>query len=365
MSHTATGEWKSFEIRMRRRRAERLVLRADIATEAGCFEDAHACIDEARRLWTSVPGLSDVESRLHTAETTPAVPACNLTRRVMTTAAAVIVLGATAAATAVLWPRLVAHDDDVHVMTQPVAAALVNASPQAAAPDPAPAPSATDSRNVSVPDNDPPGEAASLTARQPVAEQISSTLPLVSAMPSVTARASQLPAVTRGRMSVSDAVTQPASDGTPAVQPVSLRAEPGVDQVRLAAAPLTSTPAVATDGAESITIEPPQDAMVRGALENYAAAYSRLDADAAQRVWPMVNVDALSRAFDTLASQRVSLGDCRIQVNGASAQAQCAGTATWTPKVGGGERTDDRSWTFELSKANGRWEIVSARVQNR
>jgi hypothetical protein len=148
----------------------------------------------------------------------------------------------------------------------------------------------------------------------------------------------------------------------PPVQPVSLPAEPDTDPARLAAAPLTGT---APGGADSIAIEPPQDALVRGTLESYAAAYSRLDADAAQRVWPVVNVDALSRAFDTLASQRVSLGDCRIQVDGTSAQARCAGTATWTPKVGGGEHTDERNWTFELSKANGRWEIVSARVQNR
>ena len=41
-SHTATGEWQSFEVRMRRRRVERLLIRADAATEAGCVEDAAA-----------------------------------------------------------------------------------------------------------------------------------------------------------------------------------------------------------------------------------------------------------------------------------------------------------------------------------
>jgi len=75
---------------------------------------------------------------------------------------------------------------------------------------------------------------------------------------------------------------------------------------------------------------------------------------------------ALSRAFDSLSSQRVLLGSCSIDVNGAAAQARCAGTTTWRPKVGTGEtKTDRRAWTFELARAGAGWEIVSARVQNR
>jgi len=66
-SHTATGEWKSFEIRMRRRRAERLVLRADVAAEAGCFDEARASLDEARALWPYAPRLAEVQQRVDTA----------------------------------------------------------------------------------------------------------------------------------------------------------------------------------------------------------------------------------------------------------------------------------------------------------
>src|SRR5215467_12387824 len=64
MSHTATGEWKSFEIRMLHRRAERLVLRADVAAEAGCLEDARASLEEARTLWAAAPGIAEVQQKI-------------------------------------------------------------------------------------------------------------------------------------------------------------------------------------------------------------------------------------------------------------------------------------------------------------
>jgi hypothetical protein len=105
---------------------------------------------------------------------------------------------------------------------------------------------------------------------------------------------------------------------------------------------------------------------VRTVLHRYADAYSRLDASAAQEVWPRVNRAALSRAFGSLASQDISLGNCAVDVSGASARATCAGAATWAPKVGGGgARTEPRAWTFQLAKAGAGWQIVNARVQNR
>lgn len=111
---------------------------------------------------------------------------------------------------------------------------------------------------------------------------------------------------------------------------------------------------------------PADDALVRATLSHYAAAYSALDADAAQRVWPRVNRDALTRAFDGLASQHVALGDCRVRISNASARANCSGSTTWVPKIGSGSpRMDPRRWDFELTKTTGEWQIVSARVQNR
>lgn len=104
---------------------------------------------------------------------------------------------------------------------------------------------------------------------------------------------------------------------------------------------------------------------MRGTLARYAKAYDELDVEAAERVWPSVNRSALSRAFDSLASQRVSLGDCRIQIDGYAAHATCIGSATWAPKVGGRVQTDKRSWSFDLEKSTAGWQITSARVQNR
>ena len=112
--------------------------------------------------------------------------------------------------------------------------------------------------------------------------------------------------------------------------------------------------------------EPSQEPAIRSVLDGYASAYSALDVDAAQQVWPGVNRDALARAFDSLESQKVSLGDCRIDIGGPSATAHCALMTTWAPKIGGGgRRTETRNWTFELARVSTGWVIVSARVQNR
>ena len=45
-------------------------------------------------------------------------------------------------------------------------------------------------------------------------------------------------------------------------------------------------------------------------------AYSRLDATAAQEVWPAVNRSALAGAFDGLASQRLSFERCQVSISG-------------------------------------------------
>ena len=63
-SHTATGEWQSFELRMRRRRADRLVLRANAAADQGHADEARACLEEARQLAPGLPGIDAVQQKL-------------------------------------------------------------------------------------------------------------------------------------------------------------------------------------------------------------------------------------------------------------------------------------------------------------
>jgi hypothetical protein len=98
-------------------------------------------------------------------------------------------------------------------------------------------------------------------------------------------------------------------------------------------------------------------------LRRYEAAYSRLDAAAAGAVWPSLDRRALARAFEGLASQQISLGQCDVMIEGGSARADCTGTAHWTPKVGGGAQRAPRRWRFTLRNQDGEWAIVSANVR--
>ena len=129
----------------------------------------------------------------------------------------------------------------------------------------------------------------------------------------------------------------------------------------MAAVALSAAPPIAPAPVSA----PAPEALVRRTIDDYVAAYNRLDARAAQRVWPNVDRAALARAFADLASQRVTLSGCQISVAADAARAACNGTTTWTPKIGGGGRTDERSWTFALARSGANWQIVSARVQNR
>ena len=106
-----------------------------------------------------------------------------------------------------------------------------------------------------------------------------------------------------------------------------------------------------------------ESARILGVLSRYESAYSALNVSAAQAVWPAVNARSLSRAFEGLESQRLSLGQCSLAIEGPTARANCNGTATWTPKIGGGTTTQARHWRFELKNAAGQWQIVRAEAR--
>ena len=132
---------------------------------------------------------------------------------------------------------------------------------------------------------------------------------------------------------------------------------PRVEPSAPAAAPSAPPPTTAVN-ARAVETD-----RVRAVLSGYERAYSALDADAASRVFPAVDRKALSRAFSTLSAQQIQFNDCRIEVQQASARATCAGTARWTPKVGGGAQQQARRWQFDLEQASGGWRIGSVRVQ--
>jgi hypothetical protein len=347
VSHTSTGEWQSFEVRMRRRRAERLLVRAEAAVEADSLDDARTCLAEARALAPDLPALDALERRLSPP---PALDEPVRTQsRTATAAAAVLALVSVAVLVLVAWP--IARTPDVQPVPVTVSApATVPATaeqprdpaPQpplaaAATPDVTPAPVAAETPETKSPAREPAPQ--DVPASLPDSEEARPRAPLVDPLPSAES--------TPGRVTVPSppalVATLPASAGVPAL-------------------PSASIPPPAAPPAP----EPSQEPAVRSVLERYASAYSALDVEATQRVWPGVNRGALSRAFDSLESQDVSLGDCRIDVTGTSATARCAGTASWTPRIGdGGRRSEAREWTFELARRAAGWEIVNARVQNR
>src|SRR5688500_17587779 len=71
-SHTATQQWQSFEVRMRRRRIERCVLRASVAIEAGVLDDAREALEEVQRLHPREPSIETLNAQLAAAEAAPA-----------------------------------------------------------------------------------------------------------------------------------------------------------------------------------------------------------------------------------------------------------------------------------------------------
>ena len=66
-AHTSTQQWQSFEARMRQRRIERLLLRADAALEAGTFAGAREALEEIEQLDPQAPGVAERRARLETA----------------------------------------------------------------------------------------------------------------------------------------------------------------------------------------------------------------------------------------------------------------------------------------------------------
>jgi cytoskeletal protein RodZ len=304
----------------------------------------------------------------HLLRTAPVVPPRHKRRYAGTVAAACV---AVALVGAVGWRALTRGANDIETVSTdaPPAAA---AQPVQADPAPAPqpvsevdAPEPTPTANLDTPQSppvigatNPPTAEARTTENVDRPIQTSGRVSQPSAPstpPSVVSPSPVAPTMEPAsplRGGALEAMSLPKVDVTappPAPGPPPAPA-PRTENNEAAAAPRRAEAAPAID----------QRTAVRLALQRYEAAYSDLDAAAARAVWPAVNERALARAFDGLASQSVSLGQCDVVVNGATARATCSGRAAWTPKVGGGERTASRRWAFELRNTDGGWEIVRA-----
>jgi hypothetical protein len=154
-------------------------------------------------------------------------------------------------------------------------------------------------------------------------------------------------------------LTPPAADDPPRASLPPASAGVGTPPPPSVAAPVEPNRPAEVESARPGPLTLDEHVAVRATLARYAAAFSDLDTAAARAVWPGVEQRALARAFDGLASQRVTLGTCEVGVNGQASRAICTGSATWTPKVGGGRQTKARVWTFELRRADSGWQIVT------
>ena len=154
-------------------------------------------------------------------------------------------------------------------------------------------------------------------------------------------------------------IPAPAVPRQPQLQPIPA-ASPAPSAPPVAPPPQTLAVA-ATAGVVGRTSE---EAAVRAVLEQYRGAYERLDAEAAQRIWPGVDERRLARAFSDLESQTLAFEQCRVDVTNRRGTAQCRGRATYVGRVGKRvPQTQVRDWTFELWKAGDNWAIESIRSQ--
>lgn len=250
----------------------------------------------------------------------------------------------------------------------PARASMAAAARGTTAAPPAAAPPAAGTRAETTtpraPAGSPPADLATAPARESAAPS-STTVP---AREPVTPPPGELAGL-RNRESVTPPVNALASPraADPVAPPIAEPASPrprepaALSPIPPAAAPARTLAAPAATGGSTAAASAEQG--VRATLSRYEAAYSGLDAGAASAVWPSVDRRALARAFEDLQNQSVSLSKCDVKVNGASAQADCTGSARWTPKVGSGTQTASRRWRFELRDTGGTWIITQATVR--
>ena len=352
---------------MRHRRVERCLLRAEAALEAGQEAVAREAIAEATQLDGNTPDFealrSAVEERLEAAaaaaaaETAAAESAARqqrLRRSVVAAGLGLVMFGASAAV-------VYRASGDANGSSPSGAAAVSDLSPSvplAEGPPSDPGPTDVPSRT----------SAANLPITTPVAEGVTTAVPPNDAVQAVRDVAAQPSSAAAVRLDTPQVAATPFTSAPGGVASVPPPPPPPAVEERarsippLDPAPNLPPPAAAPAPAPVAVVD--EAARVRSVLAQFERAYSELNATAAEAIWPAVDGRLLARAFQSLESQRVSLGQCALAIDGGTARADCDGTATWTPKIGGGTRTEARHWKFELQNSAGTWQIITAAGRN-
>ena len=346
-SHTSTNQWQSFEVRMRRRRAERCVMRAEVALEAGFPDEARAALEEARLLDVTTPDFETLRATIAPA----ALPPVRRSRRPLIAAAAAVVV-TTLGMSAWLWSEIAARQGagPSAVTHRATARDISLPAPRSRPQGEAPRPIIT--TEFIRPELDRPADTAVAPKRDAV--------PL--------AQLAKLDAATTGVGEVVPAEGTPATTEAPKLPPANLELKrndtpPAPPEVAIPAAPVPPPSSGSSASASEAATRQDERSQVQAALRRYEAGFSALNVDGVRSVWPGVDARSLARAFNGLQSQRISLGECSVSVDAGTARAECRGTATWTPRIGGGTQTSNRAWSFELRNFARDWKIV--RVQAR
>jgi hypothetical protein len=192
--------------------------------------------------------------------------------------------------------------------------------------------------------------------------------------PAVLLRSSREPAAERAPESRGvdrPAVAGPPTTATPGSAPSVPDASP-VPPADEASGDAAAGPAGDSEGIETIPTPPVPDVateiaaeeLVHLVVEEYRAAYERLDASAAKNIWPSVDARALRHAFNQLSEQRLNFESCGVSISGDVASARCRGQAEYLPKVGSRRAlVKAGEWVFDLARQDTAWHIVSARIQ--
>lgn len=343
--------WIGFEERIGQRRFYALIGTVRAAVSTGDFLSAQAALEEARLLRPKDPGLRELE--LQVVAIAPPARGPRYWSRV---GSAVILLAVGVSMIVGLDAfrrmRSLASGGDEFTLPIAVPARL----PMRAAIGPLDAPSLDFSEPQPVP-------VIATAAEADIARPPFRALDDAPALPVLRSRRPDAVIPPRETFEMDRAATDAALD-VPSSTVASLPPDPSKDEAPLPSASLPSPPVtpVAAVAAPLVTVT--ERSRVAEVLRRYAHAYGALDARAARAVWPTVDERALARAFESLLSQQVSLGDCQIDVRGEVANALCEGEAQYVGKVGSGEpRVEPRSWRFELRRDGDGWTIAHAEAR--
>jgi hypothetical protein len=107
-------------------------------------------------------------------------------------------------------------------------------------------------------------------------------------------------------------------------------------------------------------VPPSEGPAILGTVQQYASAWSRLDARATQALWPSVDRASLVGTFTAIREQRLTLAGCKATVADDLAAVTCRGTLRYRPRVGEhSTRTEQGRWTFDLARRDQSWVIAS------